>query len=72
MPNTRARTALNARLGGDASALHRPANRINTPAALRGRVACRSNDFSLQLFPEQVSAIAGVLRRNHDPFKETP
>ena len=56
------------RVGGDGSALYRPAGRINTPAALRGMVDYCSTELNLGLFPEEVTAVAGVLQRDHYRF----
>ncbi|MFN3496180.1 MAG: c-type cytochrome [Hydrogenophaga sp.] len=56
-------------VGGDGSALYRPAGRINTPDALRGMVEMCDTQLNLQLFPEEVEAIAAVLNRDHYRFK---
>ena len=55
-------------VGGDGSAIYRPAGRINTPGALRGMVDFCSTELNLQLFPEEVTAIAAVLQRDHYRF----
>ena len=54
-------------VGGDGSAIYRPTGRINTPSALRGMVEMCSTQLNLQLFPEEVDAIAAVLHR--DPYR---
>lgn len=56
-------------VGGDGSAIYRPAGRINTPDALRGMVELCSTRLNLQLFPEEVDAIAAVLNRDHYRFR---
>ena len=58
-----------AKVGGDGSAIYRPAGRVNAPAALRGMVEQCNTDLSLGLFPEEVSAVAAVLNRDHYRFK---
>ena len=54
---------------GDGSAIYRPAGRINTPGLLRGMVEQCNTELSLGLFPEEVTAIAAVLNRDHYRFK---
>jgi hypothetical protein len=56
------------RVGGDGSAIYRPKGRINTPGALRGMVDLCSTELKLSLFPEEVTAIAAVLQRDHYRF----
>ena len=53
------------KVGGDGSAIYRPKGRINTPAALRGMVDLCSTELNLSLFPEEVTAVAAVLNRDH-------
>lgn len=57
------------KVGGDGSAIYRPAGRINTPGLLRGMVEQCSAQLNLTLFPEEVTAIAAVLNRDHYKFK---
>lgn len=57
------------RVGGDGSSIYRPQGRINTPTLLRGMVENCSIQLKLQLFPEEVTAIAAVLNRDHYKFK---
>jgi hypothetical protein len=57
------------KVGGDGSAIFRPAGRINTPGVLRGMVEQCNTEMSLGLFPEEVSAVAAVLNRDHYHFK---
>ncbi len=57
------------KVGGDGSAIYRPQGRINTPGLLRGMVENCSTQLNLQLFPEEVTAIAAVLNRDHYKFK---
>lgn len=57
------------KVGGDGSAIYRPAGRINTAGYLRGMVEQCNSELNLQLFPEEVTAIAAVLNRDHYRFK---
>ncbi len=57
------------KVGGDGSAIYRPQGRINNAGLLRGMVENCSTRLSLQLFPEEVTAIAAVLNRDHYKFK---
>ncbi len=53
----------------DGKAIYRPKGRINTPSLLRGMVDQCSIQLNLSLFPEEVTAIAAVLNRDHYHFK---
>ncbi len=57
------------KVGGDGSAIYRPKGRINAPGFLRGMVEQCNTELKLSLFPEEVSAIAAVLNRDHYHFK---
>ncbi len=57
------------RVGGDGSAIYRPQGRINSPSGLRTMVQYCSTELGLQLFPEDVDAIAAVLDRDHYHFR---
>ena len=57
------------RVGGDGSAIYKPAGRINTPAFLRGMVEQCNTELNLGMFPEEVTAVAAVLNRDHYKFK---
>ena len=57
------------KFGGDGASIYRPAGRINTPGFLRGMVEQCNTEMNLGLFPEEVSAIAAVLNRDHYRFK---
>ena len=57
------------KVGGDGSAIYRPAGRINTPSALVTMVERCNTELSLQLFPEDVVSIAAVLQRDHYRFR---
>lgn len=57
------------KVGGDGSAIYRPAGRINTPGALRGMVEQCNLELNLSLFPDEVTAISAVLNRDHYRFK---
>lgn len=56
------------KVGGDGSAIYRPKGRINNPGALRGMVDLCSTELNLGLFPEEVTAVAAVLNRDHYRF----
>jgi hypothetical protein len=60
------------RVGGDGSAIYRPTGRISRPAALLAMVEMCNTELKLQLFPEDVQAMAAVLQRDHYRFKATP
>ncbi len=57
------------RVGGDGSSIYRPAGRINAPGPLRGMVEYCNTEMNLGLFPEEVTAVAAVLNRDHYRFK---
>lgn len=57
------------KVGGDGSAIYRPAGRINTAGALRGMVEQCNTMLNLGLFPDEVNSIAAVLNRDHYRFK---
>jgi cytochrome c553 len=54
--------------GGDGSPIYRPAGRINSPAALNSMVEQCNTQLNLGLFPEEVTAVAAVLNRDHYHF----
>ena len=56
------------KVGGDGASIYRPAGKINTPGALRGMVDYCSTELNLGLFPEEVTAVAAVLQRDHYRF----
>ena len=56
-------------VGGNGMSIYRPAGRINTPGFLRGMVEQCNTEMNLGLFPDEVSAIAAVLNRDHYRFK---
>jgi hypothetical protein len=57
------------KVGGDGNAIYRPKGRINTPGLLRGMVEQCNTELNLGMFPEEVSAVAAVLNRDHYKFK---
>lgn len=57
------------KVGGDGAAIYRPQGRISTPGALRGMVEQCSLELKIALFPDEVTAIAAVLNRDHYRFK---
>jgi len=56
-------------VGGDGTAIFRPAGRINTPGALRGMVEQCNLELNLNLFPDEITAISAVLNRRHYHFQ---
>lgn len=54
---------------GDGSAIYKPQGRINTAGFLRGMVEQCNTELKLSLFPDEVTAIAAVLNRDHYRFK---
>lgn len=60
------------RVGGDGSAIYRPKGKINTAGLLRGMVDYCSTELNLGLFPEEVTAVAAVLDRDHYRFESKP
>jgi cytochrome c peroxidase len=57
------------KVGGDGSAMYKPQGRINNAGLLRGMVEMCNTTMNLGLFPEEVSAVAAVLNRDHYKFK---
>lgn len=57
------------KVGGDGSSIYKPSGRINTPGFLRGMVEQCNTELTLSLFPDEVTAIAAVLNRDHYRFK---
>lgn len=57
------------KVGGDGSAIYRPQGPINTPGFLRGMVEQCNSELNLGLFPEEVTAVAAVLNRDHYKFR---
>jgi hypothetical protein len=57
------------KVGGDGASIYRPTGRIDSPGFLRGMVEQCNTELNLGLFPDEVSAIAAVLNRDHYRFK---
>lgn len=57
------------KVGGDGTAIYRPAGRINSPGFLRGMVEQCNTELNLALFPDEVTSIAAVLNRDRYRFK---
>jgi hypothetical protein len=57
------------KVGGDGSAIYRPAGRINSAGLLRGMVEQCNTELKLTLFPDEVTAISAVLNRHHYRFR---
>jgi hypothetical protein len=57
------------KFGGDGTSIYRPHGRINTAGYLRGMVEQCNTELKMQLFPEEVTAIAAVLNRDFYRFK---
>ena len=58
------------KVGGDGSAIYKPLGRINAPGPLRGMVEQCNTELNLGLFPEEVTAVAAVLNRDHYRFSK--
>lgn len=56
------------RVGGDGNSIYRPQGRIGTPSALLSMVERCSIELKLNLFAEEVLALAAVLERDHYRF----
>lgn len=56
------------KVGGNGASIYRPRGKINSPGALRGMVDFCSTELNLGLFPEEVTAVAAVLNRDHYHF----
>ena len=54
----------------DGKAIYRPKGRVNTPVLLQGMVESCSTQLYLSLFPEEVTAMAAVLNRDHYRFTQ--
>lgn len=57
------------KVGGDGHSIYRPQGRINNAGLLRGMVEQCNTSLRLQMFPEDVTAVAAVLNRDHYKFK---
>jgi cytochrome c553 len=57
------------KVGGDGSAIYKPAGRLNSPGLLRGMVEQCNTELNLGLFPEEVNSISAVLNRDHYRLK---
>ena len=60
------------KVGGDGSAIYRPAGRINNPSSLLTMVERCNAELNLGLFPEDALAVAAVLQRDHYRFPAQP
>ena len=58
------------KVGGDGSAIYRPDEKISSPGFLRGMVEQCNTQLNLGMFPEDVTAVAAVLNRDHYGFKK--
>jgi len=58
------------KVGGDGRSIYNPAGRINEAGLLRGMVDQCNSTLNLQMFPEEVTAVAAVLNRDHYHFKK--
>jgi len=57
------------RVGGNGSAIYKPKGRINTAGALRGMVEYCNTELNLGFFPEDTTAVAAVLNKQHYKFR---
>lgn len=55
-------------VGGDGRDLYNPKGRISSPGVLRGMVERCNTELNLGMFPEEVTAVAAVLQRDHYRF----
>ena len=58
------------KVGGDGSAIYKPAGRIKSAGLLRGMVEQCNTELNLGMFPEEVTAVAAVLNRDHYRFAQ--
>jgi hypothetical protein len=56
------------RFGGDGTSVYRPKGRVATPGLLRGMVEQCNTELNLGMFPEEVTAVAAVVNRDHYRF----
>lgn len=56
--------------GGSGDDIYNPVGRIGSAAQLRGMVEGCNTKLNLQLFPEEVTAVAAVLNRRHYQFRD--
>lgn len=57
------------KVGGDGSAIYKPEGKFNTAGLLRGMVEMCNTNMNMGMFPEEVTAVAAVLNRDHYKFK---
>ena len=53
------------KVGGDGTAMYKPAGKFNTAGLLRGMVEMCNTDMNLGRFPEDVTAIAATLNQSY-------
>jgi hypothetical protein len=58
------------KVGGDGSQIYRPLGVIRNAGLLRGMVEQCNATLNFQMFPEEVTAVAAVLNRDHYRFEE--
>jgi hypothetical protein len=58
------------KVGGDGSAIYKPQGRINTAGLLRGMVEQCNSMLNLGFFPEDTTAVAAVINRDHYKFQK--
>jgi hypothetical protein len=56
------------KVGGDGSAMYGRSGRITSAGFLRGMVEQCNTELNLGLFPEEVTAVAAVVNRDHYRF----
>lgn len=56
------------KVGGDGTAIYRPGERITAAGFLRGMVEQCNTELGLAMFPDEVTAVAAVLNRDHYKF----
>ena len=57
------------KFGGDGSDVYRPLEKVKTAGQLRGMVEACNTELNFGMFPEEVTAVAAVLNKDHYKFK---
>lgn len=58
------------KVGGDGNAIYKPQGRINSAGLLRGMVEQCNTELNLQMFPDEVTSIAGWLNQKFYMHKQ--
>ncbi|MFH7043586.1 hypothetical protein ABT392_14895 [Paucibacter sp. JuS9] len=57
------------KFGGNGSDVYRPMEKVKTAGQLRGMVEACNTELNFGMFPEEVTAVAAVLNKDHYKFK---